>query len=319
MAAMSGMTISSAIRAALGVVLLIFFGMSSTACSMVPQWQSQQTILPEGGIRVPLWPGDTVPMVRVEGRTREEDYLVCIDTGSRDVELSPALAKRLNAQPHDVLPTISTDAAGVSVWQWKASWVRELTFESATFRGFDADVLDLSPSFRTRIPVLAILGLNLFHDCLMTIDFPSRQLVLERGELPPENGRDILHYRWHQMGNLEIQATLGGRSLWVKVDTGSNNIILSDDIASTLKFIRPPQVAGTLVGIHGKVVPESSGAVNGNLVFGSYSFPNPSVRIGGRQHRVLIGADLLSAFLVTIDQKHQRIRFRRPETSVSGV
>jgi len=300
-------------RAAAGVLLLIFVSLASNACSVVPRWQPQETVLPEGGVTLPLWPGDTVPMVRVEGATRAEDYLVCIDTGSRDVEMSPVLAQQLKAQSHDVLPTISTDAAGVSVWQWKAWRVRELSLGGAVFRGFDADVLDLSPSFRTRIPVRAILGMNFFHDSLLTIDFPARQIVVERGELPHENGRDILVYRWHQMGNLEIQAKLGGRDLWVKVDTGSNNIILSDDIAANLKFVRPPQVAGTLVGIHGKVVPESSGVVNGDLVFGAYSFPNPSVRIGGRPNRVLIGADLLSQFRITIDQKHQRLRFQRPK------
>jgi hypothetical protein len=300
-----------ALRAMIPKIFLLLLLSLSPSCGMIPQSHPKTATLPPEGLTLPLWRGDVVPFVHVRGAVPSEDYLVCIDTGTRDVALMPELARRLGAKARGTFPSISNDATGTRVWISTTWSLGEFSLDAARFTDFDVDVFDFSPSFRTRMPVLAILGLNLFRDCLLTIDFPARQLVLEKGELPPPDGRDILPCRLPPASDLEMQATVGGEKLWVKIDTGSASLILSEDIASRLRFERPPRIIGTLVGVHGKAVPISGGTLSGNISFGDETFARPTVHIGGRSGRVLIGSQFLAPFRITIDQKNERIRFTR--------
>ena len=38
------------------------------------------------------------------------------------------------------------------------------------------------------------LGITLFHDVLLALDFPHDQLRISEGQLPPPNGRDVVPY-----------------------------------------------------------------------------------------------------------------------------
>jgi S1-C subfamily serine protease len=58
-----------------------------------------------------------------------------------------------------------------------------------------------------------------------------------------------------------------------------------------------------------------AGRMDGDITLGQFNLHRPIVSIGFNDDDEFIGADTLQHFIVTIDQKHERIRFRTPTDS----
>jgi hypothetical protein len=294
---------------------LVMCGLAATglllaACSVIPQWQPSHTELPGERVEIPLVMASGDALVEADGK--DGRYLIEIDTGCRDVTLMPAAGAELQAREHLVWPSTSTDAAGTQRFSWTAARVRELNLGGAKFRDFDADVLDFGHLFAgSTPPVRIIVGINLFHDCLLTLDLPQRRMVLSRGALSPANGRDIFDYRWGWVGNLEVPVEIGGKKLWAKLDTGQFNALsLGQDAAAGLSFDGAPTTS-EYVSLLSASAQAKSCRLAGDLVFGQYRVERPTAEIGGRRDAVRIGMEILKDYRLTLDQKNRRVCLER--------
>src|SRR4029079_2748204 len=83
-----------------------------------------------------------------------------------------------------------------------------------------------------------------FGDCLLTLDYPGERVRLARGELPAENGRDVLAFR-SERGIPSISVRVSGREMEADVDTGAmGGVILPAREAKVLPLAAAPTVVG---------------------------------------------------------------------------
>ena len=301
-------------RTRLTPLVLATLALSLAGCDFIPQWSPARTDLGGDRVEVPLEivAGNWV----LRGRSASGEYLVHLDTGCRDVTLMPSLAQDLAAREHTVFPSISTDSAGNAVTSWSAWRVPTFSFGPATFHSFDADVLDCSHIFGPT--VRALVGMNLFRDCLLTLDLANNRLILTRGELPPANGTDTFDYQSDLAGNILVPATIGGVKVQAKLDTGFSGIVsTSSATAKRLPLVGPP-APEAWVSLHRADNPGFySRELDGNLVIGPISVSRPRVTVGDAHDYLLVGTEILKGWTLTFDQKNRRIRITRFATSAS--
>ena len=166
-----------------------------------------------------------------------------------------------------------------------------------------------------------ILGLPLFEDCLLTLDYPEREVRLETGELAAPDGETIEYSadRQHDYG-VTIELSVAGTPVKAHLDTGSPGFIsLLSEWQEKLPLKGKPRVVGMAR------TPEGSSEVraatlDGIVKMGRHEFTDPDIdfvdlgpmkRYGAGN----IGSRLLRQFAVTVDQKNRRVRFRRPGES----
>ena len=152
------------------------------------------------------------------------------------------------------------------------------------------------------------LGLSLFADCLLSLDFPRSQLSIRRGDLPAADGQGILDYK-NSGGLVTFPLSVGGVATEFILDTGSRQA-----------FTLAKSLRGKV-----KVTTRSPLAPKKNIYFTDVDLAEPilpgTVSIGS--HRLIecpvtfhdgpsnLGSNVLKHFLVTIDQKNRRVLIGR--------
>ena len=187
--------------------------------------------------------------------------------------------------------------------------VRSLSIGDAEFREFDviAVVLGRLPGSSRRID--GLLPLSFFSGQLLTIDYPGAQVVIERGELAPPDGKTVLATSGSN-GRPIVELVLAGRKLNAAIDT-------RNQMACTF----PPDLKERVTYAYGQTAGKNS--------IGPQKMVDPSLagslRIG--EHQVSyapfelkagppsIGGMILRNFAVTFDQKNHRVRFSRSDRS----
>jgi len=93
-------------------------------------------------------------------------------------------------------------------------------------------------------PVDGILGFRLFSGCLFTLDYPANRVRLERGELPPVDGREVIAFT-AERGVPAIRLQVD--SLWVDADVDAGapgGFTLPQSLAAKLPLASAPRVVG---------------------------------------------------------------------------
>ncbi len=160
-----------------------------------------------------------------------------------------------------------------------------------------------------------VLGLPLYHDLLLTIDYPKRLARFERGSLPPADGKTVLSLT--RVGPFwGIPLSVAGVAQAAVLDTRSTGAFgFTPESAAPLKFEGDQRVIGRA---RGAAIPETevkAGRLSGDIVIGRYTFPKPTVTIRalppGFPTEAIVGARILSLFTVTLDQRNARLRLAR--------
>jgi len=168
------------------------------------------------------------------------------------------------------------------------------------------------------------LGISLFHDVLLTLDYPCDRLSVTEGELPAANGSDVIAYTTDpdaSFAPLRISPTislqLAGHPLSALLDTGARrlpaDVIVPTEIAATLPL-------GTIIsettisGASGRSFPAHTAKLNGKLVLGNVAFDNPVVMVTDWLDFVDLGR-IINDLSFTIDQRNKRIRLNSSGTS----
>jgi hypothetical protein len=162
-------------------------------------------------------------------------------------------------------------------------------------------------------PIAGILGYNLFDGYLLTLDFIGKRVRLERGALPPADGKTILDYE-APYDTPVVEMTMGGMRLVADMDSGDiGGITFPEALVQALPHIGDPRVVGT-----GRTISNefqlSEVKLRGVLRIGEHELADPTVRFNQVHDNINLGAAFLGGYTVTFDQKNRRVRIvGRPE------
>lgn len=158
-----------------------------------------------------------------------------------------------------------------------------------------------------------IIGFGLFQELLLTIDYSKRKLIVEKGELPEPDGQIILSARSQGVAGTEIE--LLGETYAAHLDTGAMSwISISEEIASNLKFQSELVQIGEARTVSG-AFPIKKARLDGNARLGEHEIENPVIVVGAPLRGVNFGGFVLRDFVITYDQKNERIRVLKSESN----
>jgi len=141
-------------------------------------------------------------------------------------------------------------------------------------------------------------------------------LRVERGELPPVIGRDVLPLRMDARGLPLVQVKIGQRQVWALLDTGYSLGLSLPTSAKSNTPLATTAVPGPPVlyyGIGQRQAEQARLAVD--VTIGRHVLAKPIVDIGVSNEQAILGAGYLRHFAITFDQQHGRVRFDRKETA----
>lgn len=151
-----------------------------------------------------------------------------------------------------------------------------------------------------------VVGLGLFGERLVTLDYPRGTLILDSGELPEPDGKTIVAASFEE-GIPSLQINVAGVTYRAHLDSGSTGFLgLPLDAAKTLPLESPPVVVGRARTASGDYA-VSEARLKGPVRIGALVIENPRVRFVDLPVANL-GFDLLRSLVVTVDSKNARVR-----------
>ncbi len=252
---------------------------------------------------------------RLAVRANGKPFEMIVDTGAFASLVSMELATASNA---DIRATKlrSVNAGGNVRPAQGIAHFNALAVGAATFYDVQAVIHDVTVLRTANEPIDGALGLSVFHDLLLTIDWPNSRLRMERGELPPVNGRDVLPLRMDERGLPLVQIKIGSRQVWALIDTGYSLGLSLPASAKSNTPLASPAVQGPPVlyyGIGQRQAEQARLAVDATI--GWHVLAKPIVDLGVSNEQAILGAAYLRHFAITFDQQHGRVRFERKETA----
>lgn len=156
-----------------------------------------------------------------------------------------------------------------------------------------------------------ILALGLFADYLVTLDYPAKVLRLTKGELPNANGADVMDYK-SDRGVPMVELRIGESTIPARFDSGNmiGGFVLPASMAEKLAFAEEPRVVGRARSVSGDVEIKE-GRAKDVFRIGRYEFAEPRVTFPAPGETANIGANVLSDFALTFDQKNGRVRLTK--------
>lgn len=182
--------------------------------------------------------------------------------------------------------------------------VEKLEIGGATFEDFQAVAWDLQ-FLRGPASPRGVLGFPLYRELLATYDFPNKQLVFTKGELPKANGETVIAYEAsHNIPEIEVEVT--GQKVKGHLDSGSAGFLMVPaalegkvKIKGEVREVGSARLAASTMKLRG-------GTLDGAFRFGGESFENPDIMFS-EMPSANVGSMVLRAFAVTFDQKNKRI------------
>jgi len=179
----------------------------------------------------------------------------------------------------------------------------------------------------TGVPLAGILGLSTFRHWLLTLDYPAERIVLEHGELPDVDQRDVVRLTLNNLHPAVAVRVLGEPRL-CELDSGSAFMLeTSAPTFAALPLAAPPRVTGRINTMTGDAYARS-GRLHGALTIGAHTITDPITMTqepfdDSLNDRVVrVGGPLLKHFAVTLDLESGKARFvtrEREPLEAAGV
>ena len=280
--------------------LLLLVAGAAPSCAVIDIAHVPTETLIEAPVEIPLefekrraW-----VEVTIEG---QGPYRFLIDTGSAALVIDREVAAELELGG---LPMpLFVRGADRAQWRWvRQAGVDELEIGDARFHDVGCTILDLPEGED------GILSFGLFADCLPTIDFPERRLVLRPRTGPVEIGPDAVPYELDR-GIPVVEVPVGDEVVRATLDTGYNGWLqLPDALEPWFEFRVPPNFRVEYESIHGSGE-FRGGQLDGILWFGDTRVLDPIVTLGG--DGALLGTGVLQYFVVHFDPHARTIWLER--------
>jgi hypothetical protein len=161
------------------------------------------------------------------------------------------------------------------------------------------------------LKVDGILGLNALADYLVTLDFPAKKLRLAKGELPKSDGKEILDYK-NAAGIAQLELTVGDKKIQAHLDSGNaiGAFVFPTAFAEKLSFTGEPRVVGRARSASGEMEIKQA-QVKDLIRLGRHEFPDATIVYPALGEMANVGVKTLSQFVITFDQKNERVRLTK--------
>jgi predicted aspartyl protease len=248
-----------------------------------------------------------IPIVLAE--TEAGKLWMLLDTGCPDVIFTPNTAARMHMTVTPV-PIALVDADGRGRRINGITPVKQISLGAANFSQFIAFVSEVGNVQDHDHPPGGIAGLPLFSDCLLTIDYLNDRILIAPGSLPPPDGIDVLPL-YSNNKHLAVPLQIGDREIDAIVDTGySGTLIIPDSMKNDFPGAEKPLTQNTVRAFYSTNNMQIA-MLTDDLHIGQHIVHEPIVAVS-KTPMVILGAQYLKQFSITIDQTHHRIQFSRP-------
>ncbi|MGE3182042.1 MAG: aspartyl protease family protein [Phycisphaerae bacterium] len=144
-----------------------------------------------------------------------------------------------------------------------------------------------------------ILGIDMFKDCCLTLDYPSRKIILEPAKLDSNGAVKLSADREIP----QIPILVNGHEIMADIDSGSmGGIALPKALADTLKFDGELKKIGEAITISGSF-DIFAGTLQGKIEIGALQLDDPLVEVADRFQQALLGGRFLQNYVVSIDRR----------------
>jgi len=277
--------------------------------------KASRTAIPSHAVSVPMdsWGSRPVVEARING---QGPFKLLIDTGtSFPVVLDELLATKLGLNAVGKTRP-KGEAEDLDILQLSSLSIGNVEFNSIqAIRSKADECMSLVAE-----GIQGILGLPLFEDYLLTLDFAGKRVIIESGELPKPDGETIKYSadEEHDYG-ITLTLSVAGVPAKAHIDTGSPALLtLLNKYQKKLPLAGEPQVVGIARTPQGEAEVRSA-VLDGVLKLGRHEWATPRIDFADLGPMLdfdagNIGSRLLNDFVVTVDQKNHRVRFRRSES-----
>ncbi len=223
------------------------------------------------------------------------------DTGTDRTLLDLPFAHALGLRTLDEEPVIT--ATGDAVQGALLERIPTMRLGEATFHEVDCVGLDLSNLREDGgLPIVGIIGCDLFRQCLLEIDYRGRSLrALPRAAAPQHEPM-----RFEERSPF-VDASFAGTHVRVLVDTGFLQTVALPR-GSSVPFVEAPRPYGEIASIGG-TEPKEVARLDGMLRIGDLSWREPQVLLVPGCPK--IGARLFRDALIRLDASGGRIWIER--------
>jgi hypothetical protein len=303
----------TSLRSALAVLAIVAYASSVSAQQPVrrqgpPEKPFSSAEMSAPFVEVPMLAGEGIVVeVSVNGKG---PYKFALDTGAAGGgRISPKIVEALGLPA--VGEVMGGDPSGQNSRSMKIVEAGSLTIGGATFHKVQLVVREF-PKRRnaTAAEYEGVLGIGLFQDLLLTLDYPARRVRIEKGELPPVDDKEIVAFE-NPFGIPQIRLKIGDLEVETDVDSGNMNgeLVLPASYIGKVPLESEPKVVGKgRTGFNEFEIKQAP--LKGGVRIGSQVVERPRTDFVEIFPHANIGHAFLSRFAVTLDQKNRRIRFK---------
>jgi hypothetical protein len=267
-----------------------------------------------GTIAFPMDTGHGQPIVDVmlDGKGPFKFYL---DTGAGATVLNDDLAKELGLAILD--STRLGDPANPRAIRADVVRLASIELGGARFEGVRAVSWDRSTLRPGPDSPRGVLGVGVFAEVLLALDYPKGEVRLTRGALPAADGDRVLDYA-APMGIPVVPVRLGGRTFQAHLDSGSPaSFMIPLAWKDSVRLAGEPVEMGRGRSANSTMVIFGAQLAD-TMHLGGHRFPRPMIQFNDALPDPNLGGRILREFVVTLDQANRRVRFDRtgkPEPS----
>lgn len=275
-------------------------------------WQAHKANSADSGPKLPL----EIP-IQIDGGMPTIELMVNgkgpfvfgIDTGAQGgARIDSSLMEKLALKPSGHVR--ATDGSGRNPQMAEMVKLESIDVGGLRFAEVTAGSRNYRKSPRP-LNIDGILGLSVFSEYLVTLDYPAKLLRIEKGELPKADGAEILDYK-SKGGIPLLEMSVGGTKIDAHLDSGNmiGGFVLPTAFAEKLNRVSDPVVVGRARSASGEME-ITQVQVKDVIRLGRHEFPEPTITYPALSDIGNIGAKTLSQFVVTFDQKNERVRLKR--------
>ncbi len=252
--------------------------------------------------QIPFTLGKRRPIPVVEAMVNGKGpFLFYYDTGASVCVLHTGFVEELG------IPSLGTTEVGDHTGNARIAAERVkldlIEFEGIRFEGVPALAFD-----RSRLggdEIRGVLGLPLFHDHLLTIDY-QKGLMEISGETLPEEGLGILPYGGEMLP--EMMISVGDKQIACHIDSGSpTGLMLPTSFVEGQPHKNDPKMIGQARTVN-SVLEIWSVQLDATAIIAGNEFVDPTVVYNEMVPNALIGYQILKDMVLSIDQRSKRVR-----------
>jgi hypothetical protein len=160
-----------------------------------------------------------------------------------------------------------------------------------------------------------VLGIELFKDVSVTLDYPGDRLSVSDQSLPVADGKHIFNYA--EIGTTPVlPMALGGVPVNARLDTGArdtrSDVMVPLGLASRLRLTAPMQPGGIVQDAMGHDYKRYTATLDGDLTIGELTVHDPTLLISEAPYVYLGG--ICDQLVITLDHRNHRVELELPSS-----